>query len=166
VAFRVAQTSDDRFDEAFAVLHDVAVWLETLGRRQRITAITRDRYAEWQSKGQNHVVLDGSTVAGIFTVCEEQLTDWLESVPNTPLPFLRALATHPHYRGQGVGAIATQHAIRQVAPEVLYLDCVSDFLPSYYTSVGFHEVARQVRSYSDGDYDITLMASHKERVAK
>ena len=159
MALHVERTTDARFDEAFDLLSAVGKWLEAKGRRQRISATTQETYARWQAAEQNYVVLDDTTIVGIFTVCDEILNDWLDFVPNTPVPFLRALATHPDYRGCGVGSAGIAAAINMVAPRPLYLDCVSDFLPDYYAANGFQEVARQVRTYPDGDYDITLMVS-------
>ena len=44
-------------------------------------------------------------------------------------------------------------------PEPLYADCVSDFLPGYYESLGFETLARQTRYYlgEQQPFDITLL---------
>lgn len=153
----VKPTSDDQFSAAFAVLRAAAGWLEEQGRRQRISATTVETYRAWQQAGHNFVATDGDRIVGVFTVCREVLRDWPTVAPAHPVPFLRALAIHPEYRGQDVGALAVRSALDMVAPEALYLDCVSGFLPTYYARLGFEIVHRQTREYPDGDYDITLM---------
>ena len=128
------------------------------GRQQRIAHTTRERYQSWQSAGWNHVVLHEDTIVGVFTLCVEPLTDWL-SAPRHPVPFLRALATDPDWRGCGVGAFGIRSAIELAAPEPVWLDCVSDFLPGYYQQHGFHQIDRRDIRTDDGDYDVCLMCS-------
>lgn len=153
----VQRTRNDQFDEAYGLLEQVGQWLQSLGRRQRVSRITRETYAAWQADECNYVVLDGHTIAGILTLRTEQLLDWPEV--SGGVPFLRALATHPLYRGRGVGRAGVEFAIDKAAPDALYLDCVSDFLPDYYASVGFEPIGRRVIEEPDGRWDITLMRS-------
>ena len=153
----VRRTTDGEFSDAFAVLQSVAQWLRAKGRRQRISATTLETYSKWQEAGQNYAVIEGQTIVGVFTLCHEVLTDWPDVAPPHAVPFLRALATHPDHRGKGVGALALESAGELSGSEPLYLDCVSDFLPTYYSLHGFEPVQRQQRTYPDGDYDITLM---------
>ena len=106
----------------------------------------------------NWGVFDGDALGAIFTVVCEPLADWPDVGITGSVPWLRALAVGPDHRGTGLGGIAVRAALDLVdARERLYLDCVSDFLPGYYAEHGFEHVARQVRTYPDGDYDITLM---------
>lgn len=156
---RVQPTTTHQFEEAFGVLQSVAKWLQAKGRRQRISATTVKTYATWQAAGLNYVVLDAGAIVGVFTLCHEVLIDWPGVAPTHPVPFLRALATHPDHGGKGVGAMAIESALELAGSEPLYLDCVSDFLPSFYSQHGFKPIQRQVRTYPDGDYDITLMKS-------
>ena len=153
----VRQTTDREFKNAFAVLQSVAQWLKAKGRRQRISATTLETYSKWQEAGRNYAVIEGQTIVGVFTLCHEVLSDWPDVAPPHAVPFLRALATQPDHRGKGVGALALESADELSGSEPLYLDCVSDFLPTYYSQHGFEPVQRQQRTYSDGDYDITLM---------
>ena len=109
--------------------------------------------------GANYLVTDGTTRVGVFTVVRESLQDWPMIAVTDPVPWLRALATHPDHRGSHVGRVAIRAAIEAARPSpFLYLDCVSGFLPEYYASNGFELVAQQIRSYPDeGSLDITLM---------
>ena len=162
----VRQTTDQEFDDAFAVLQSVANWLQAKGRRQRISATTLETYAAWQAAGQNYAVLEDQTIVGVFTLCYEVLTDWPNVAPSHTVPFLRALATHPDHQGKGVGVLALKSAGELSGSEPLYLDCVSDFLPTYYSQHGFEPVQRQQRTYSDGDYDITLMVRTSQATSR
>ena len=101
--------------------------------------------------------VDGE-LAAIFTLIEDDLRDWPSVAVAPPVLWLRALAVDPRYRGHQLGTYAIDAARRAAGPDTwLYLDCVSDFLPDYYARHGFEFMARQVRAFPDGDYDITLM---------
>lgn len=158
-ALTIEPVPDAEAAAAFDVLTEVSRWLVAKGRRQRIAGTTWATYRRWQSAGGNHLVRDGPRIAGIFSVVREPLDDWPMIDVEGPVRWLRALATHPDFRGRGVGARAVDAALRMLPPsELLYLDCVSDFLPAYYAAHGFETVGRQVRAYpGDGSYDITLM---------
>ncbi|MHC4992940.1 MAG: GNAT family N-acetyltransferase [Planctomycetota bacterium] len=160
---RIEPVHDDEVDTAFAVLHDVAAWLESRGRRQRISSTSLETYRRWQAEGGNYAVRAGDDWAGIFSVVHEPLRDWPLIPVDGEVPWLRALATHPDHRGRGVGAFAVAAALAMVpVGKMLWLDCVSDFLPDYYAGLGFETVARQVRDYpGDGAYDITLMRQRR-----
>lgn len=159
MTLRVQPVSDDVADTAFALLRAVGERLERDGRRQRISRTSRATYDRWQSARANHAVVDGSEIVGIFTLLREPLRDWPDLDIEQVVPFIRALATHPDHRGRGIGALAIRTALTMLEPgEPLYLDCVSDFLPGYYRSLGFETLARQMREYpDDGAFDITLL---------
>jgi len=150
----------NQVDEAFGVLRRVAKWLKEKGRRQRISKTSFATYQKWQEEGVNYLVLEGKQIAGVFSLPREPFAEW----PTLGIPgsvvWLRSLATDPAHRHKGVGACAIRSALQTVGPKnILYLDCVSDFLPDYYQSHGFEVVAEQSRSYPDEDspIDITLL---------
>lgn len=163
VELKTHPTTAPQFDAAFAVLKRVGAWLESKGRRQRIADTTRESYAAWQSDGCNHVVLCDDTIVGVFTLCRETLTTWEGVAPSHPVLFLRALATDPDWHGCGVGAFGIATAVELAAPEAVWLDCVSDFLPSYYEQQGFHRIDRRIvcsgEDQAQPQYDVTLMRS-------
>ena len=154
--FHVERVCDTDVEDAYDVLRVVAEWLKSLGRRQRISATSFDTYLRWQSAGANWIVREDADMAGVFTVIPETLDVWPSVTEEVPV--LRALATHPDWRGRGVGAFGIEAALEIARPhELLYLDCVSDFLPSYYAAHGFEKVARQDRTIDGEPWDITLM---------
>lgn len=155
--FEIRRTTDAQFDKAFAILSVVGAWLEARGRRQRVSLTSRDTYHNWQAERRNYVVTANGEIAGVFTICHESLADWPEVNAGRPVHFLRALATHPDYRGRGVGAAGVGFAVNTIAPAPMYLDCVSDFLPDYYAGLGFQAVGRRNKTSPDGTFDITLM---------
>jgi len=160
MSLRVRCVLDHEAEAAFAVLKRVSVWLEQLGRRQRIAKTTFDTYMLWQNSGVNYVVVDDLEIAGIFSLPYEPLTEWRTTLDiEEPVAWLRALATDPAHRRKGIGALAVSHALEVRSPAAIYLDCVSGFLPSYYGSLGFEVIGTQTRQYPDEDhiYDITLM---------
>lgn len=147
-------------EAAFSVIKRVAVWLAQKDRRQRIANTDFDTYMRWQDDKVNYVVLDGKEIAGVFSLPRERFDEWSMVDVKEPVVWLRALATDPAHQKKGVGAFAVNEALNLIAsPEPLYLDCVSDFLPGYYESLGFETIARQTRRYpgEDQPFDITLM---------
>lgn len=148
----------DETERAFSLLQTVARWLDARGRRQRIAATSWETYLRWQACGGNWGLFDEDDLVAIFTVIREPLHDWPDVTAGGTVPWLRALAVDPDRRGDGLGTRAVLAALELAGTdEHLYLDCVSDFLPDYYARQGFEHVARQVRRYPDGTYDITLM---------
>lgn len=159
MSLRVRKVIEHETESTFRVLKRVAAWLEEQGRRQRIAKTQFTTYRMWQKKGVNYVVLDEDQIAGVFSLPCEPPREWSAMNIKNPVIWLRSLATDPAHRGKGVGAFAVNYAIESVSPAPLYLDCVSGFLPTYYTSLGFKIVASQVHTYPDEPhaYDITLM---------
>lgn len=160
-----AKLPDDRVLEAFEVLKEVATWIESQGRRQRISKTKLEDYQQWQSEGANYIVLSGSEtesksdakIAGLVTLRREPLSDWPELAELGPVWMLRGLATHPRFRHNGVGKLAVNESVRLVS-ENIYLDCVSQFLPEYYGSLGFEVIDQQTKAFDDNEpLDITLM---------
>jgi GNAT superfamily N-acetyltransferase len=157
---RIRRVVGHETEATFDVLKKVAVWLEQKGRRQRIAKTTFDTYMMWQEDDANYVVLDRVEIVGVFSLPRERLNDWPMADIEEPVVWLRALATDPAHQKKGVGAFAVKEALKLVAsPEPLYLDCVSDFLPGYYESLGFETIASQARRYAGEDqpFDITLL---------
>ena len=155
-----ARLPDARVDESFGVLQLAADWLKQHGRKQRIARTSIDTYRSWQSEKANFVVMDGPAIVGLVTLRLEELTEWPGLAGTSAVQTLRALATHPDHRGRGVGALAVRGAIRQCPHGTpIYLDCVSGFLPGYYSQLGFEVVSRQQVTYPDNGetYDVTLM---------
>lgn len=158
---------DSRVAEAFGVLGIVGQWLESLGRRQRISKTTYDSYLQWQSEQANFVVTQEDKIIGLVTLRNEQLDDWPDHVRGPQL-MLRALATHPDHQGKGVGGFAIRETIAGPGKgQLIFLDCVSDSLPDYYATFGFVPVARQIKTFEDGEsFDITLMQFDAQAVGK
>ena len=152
--------SDDRVEEAFTLLQAVAKSIQAQGRRQRISKTSLDTYRRWQAEQANYAVTDSDEIIGLLTLRREPLVDWPDFLQLGPVWMLRALATHPDHGGEGVGVWAVPEAIKLCgAGELIYLDCVTEFLPGYYGQLGFKPIARQDRRYSADNetYDITLM---------
>ena len=150
---------DSRVEESFAVLDRVAHWIQEQGRRQRISKITLPTYRQWQSERANYVVTDNDQIVGLVTLRHELLEEWPDFWSLGSVPMLRALATHPDHRGKSIGGFAIGEAAKLcVECSAIYLDCISEFLPSYYALLGFVAIAEQRRNYPNDDpYDITLM---------
>ncbi len=159
IHLRTQPTSPSQFDAAFGVLGRVGKWLERKGRHQRIGLTSRSTYESWQAAGWNHVVLHDQTIVGVFSLCRVTLTDWQNSAPTHPVMFLRALAADPDWRGCGVGAFGVAAAVELASPQAVWLDCVSDFLPDYYSRLGFHRINRRMILAGDQEYDVSLMCS-------
>lgn len=158
MSFEFSSLDESRTHEAFEVLRCVGNWLDSRGIRQRISQTTIESYLQWQSEQANYVVSEGRQVIGLITIRQERLEDWPRFLDLGPVTMLRALATHPDFQGRGVGAFAIQQSLRRFNVQPIFLDCVSDTLPSYYARFGFESVDRQQKTYPDGDtYDITLM---------
>lgn len=156
----IRRVNSAEVDEAVQILHRVREWLEQHGRRQRIAHTTLEVYLQWQAHEANYAVFEGADLVGIFSLPSESLTEWPSVRVPQPVTWLRALATDPAHRGKGIGAFAVKSALRIAGPSnPVYLDCVSDFLPGYYTSLGFEPVTQQIRRYPSDDepFDITLM---------
>lgn len=156
---KLSALEDSRVEEAFGVLKQVGDWLESHGRRQRISNTSFESYAQWQSEHANFVVTQANQIIGLVTLRSEHLDDWPDWSNLGPVLMLRALATHPDHQGRGVGAFAIRESINVVGTrKAIFLDCVSDSLPEYYAKFGFAPVGQQVKAYPDGEvYDITLM---------
>lgn len=153
-----------RVEEAFAVLRAVGDWLDSQGRRQRISNTTLETYRQWQSENANYIVTENESIIGLATIRLETLEDWPQFAQLGQVLMLRGLATHLDHRGTGVGAFAVRQSIKSCDQDAdVYLDCVSDFLPEYYAQLGFVSIARQQRDYPGSDpYDITLMRFRRE----
>ncbi len=159
MSFRIVQVTDRQVEEAFAVLQATAAWLAQRGSRQRIAKISLEKYRRWQAADVNYAVCRDDQIAGVFSLPVEDFADWPEFRSRGSAIWLRALATHPDFRGRDVGKRAVQWALRQAGEHhAVYLDCVSGFLPQYYGQLGFELLARQVCDYGvAGRFDITLM---------
>ncbi len=157
--FQVQPVANEKLEDAYNVLRATARWLQRRGQRQRISNTSLKAYLAWQSAAANFAVYAGETIAGVFSLPVEEFFDWPEYSNLGPAVWLRALATHPDFRGRQVGEFAVKSALDIVNPgEAVYLDCVSDFLPGYYSRLGFETLSRQIREYpGEGAYDITLM---------
>lgn len=164
MSYSFSRLPESRVEEAFAVLQRVAKSIEAKGRRQRISKTSLDTYRSWQAEQANYIVTKGDEIIGLITIRRELLVDWPEFVKLGPVWMVRALATHPDHRGKGVGAVAMREAINLCGgKESIYLDCVSEFLPSYYEQLGFTSIARQDQTCTDGKtYDISLMRYKSE----
>ena len=146
-------------EQGFALLMETAKWLEQKGKRQRIAKTPFATYEAWQEAGVNHGVFSEGQLVGIYSLPEEAFVDWPDFQELGKQIWLRALATHPNFRGKQVGETGISEALKQVGDRSLYLDCVSGFLPGYYQKRGFKILAEQEREYpGDGTYQITLMA--------
>ena len=152
---RYGLVSNDQVEQAFGVLAATAQWLKSRGRKQRISETTLETYQSWQRDSANYAVWQADQIVGVFSLPFEDFLDWTEF--DKSALWLRALATHPDFRGQAVGEFAVRSACQLAEGKPIYLDCVSDFLPGYYQNLGFQIVGRQIKKYPDGEYDITLM---------
>ncbi len=159
MSFVFSQLLDSRVEEAFALLHLVAKSIQSQGRSQRISKTSLDTYRNWQAEKANYIVTEDDQIIGLLTCRRELLEHWPDFIDLGPIWMLRAIATHPDHGGKGVGTLAVSEAVKRCGVgEPTYLDCVSEFLPSYYQKLGFEPIGQQVRSYPDGEsYDITLM---------
>ena len=159
MSFAFLPLEDSRLDESFDLLNRVARWLERQGRKQRIAQVTLPTYQQWQSERTNYVVMENDQIVGIATLRKERLDEWPEFQSLGPVYLIRALATHPDHRGKGIGEFAVNEAIKCCTNQShIYLDCVNDFLPSYYMGLGFEVIAQQHRLYSNNDsFSIVLM---------
>lgn len=151
------RVEDSNIAAAFAVLKRVGEWIESQGRRQRISKTTFETYQKWQADNANFSVTEDDQIVGLATLSREPLDEWPGYAELGPQRMIRALATHPDHQGKKIGPFAVAEALRRCRPEAVYLDCVSEFLPQYYAQLGFYSIARQQRTYDDGEYDITLM---------
>ena len=159
MTLKLSRLDDSRVDESFEVLNQVAKWIQSQGRRQRIANTTLEVYRKWQSEKSNFIVTEDDKIVGIVTLRTETLVDWPDQVAIGPIQMIRALATHPEHRGKGIGEFAMREVILQSANgNPVYLDCVSGFLPEYYANLGFSVVQEQIRDYGEeGSFPITLM---------
>lgn len=154
---------DSRLQDGFSLLKRIGDWLESNGRRQRISQTTLETYEQWQAEQANFFVTQTNDVqaeiVGIVTLRYEVLEQWPRFVDLGPVPMIRGLATDPDHRGKGVGTFAMKHVLETCPPNAwVFLDCVSDFLPDYYAELGFQNVDQQVLEFpGDGHYNVTLM---------
>lgn len=150
---------DSQVADAYALIGLAANWLRRHGRKQRVANITLQNYRQWQTERANYVVTENQQIVGIVTLLEEQLDEWPEFRSLGAVNMMRALVTHPDHRQKGIGRFAVNEVIKRCADKPsVYLDCVNDFLPAYYSQLGFEVVAQQQRRYpNDDSYDIVLM---------
>ena len=146
---------------AFRVLERTAQWLEETGKKQRIAATTFQTYLNWQADNANFQVKFAERIVGVFSLPTEPLKDWPEISVDGPVLWLRALATDPEFRRQNVGSEAIQYAIKVAKQRPLFLDCVSGFLPSYYSQQGF----KLLRQKEVDGFEINLFKFSREEAA-
>jgi predicted N-acetyltransferase YhbS len=159
MSFGFSLLDDSQVEAAFAVLQRVGRWNRSQGRHQRISNMTLAVYQQWQSEHANHIVTEGNQIVGLVTLRRESLDDWPDYALLGKVLMLRGLATDPEHRHRGVGAFAVRRAVQLGDErEDIYLDCVSNFLPDYYETLGFEKIDRQILSDPiDDGLDITLM---------
>ncbi len=157
--YSVTQVARDQMDRAYRIIAKTGEWLQQSGRRQRISSTTMETYRRWQNTGSNYVVVRGDQFVGTFSLVSEPLSDWPQLEMTGNVIWLRALATDPDFRGQGVGKYAIQSALQIIGNEnPLYLDCVSGFLPNYYMNHGFELIAEQtIEWHESGQMQISLL---------
>lgn len=150
----VQPVTAETFEASWRVLTAAVAWVKSEGRRQRISNLTRQTYMNWQQQAVNFSVWKGEFIAGVFSLPVEPLLDWPSHDTGQAAIWLRALATHPDFRGIGVGRFAIEFALNRIGVGTgLYLDCVDGFLPGYYQEMGFDYLDEQ---RTDG-YEIVLM---------
>lgn len=155
---RVEPVCDKDRERAFEVIRAAGRWLQSRGLRQRIGQTCPVTWLDWQRSGANFAVYRESDPVGVFSLPRAAVCDW-PGYDDRPVCWLRALATHPRWRGKGIGTMAVRAALARTRPgQVLYLDCVSGFLPGYYGRFGFQVLDRQPLPVpGEPPLDITLM---------
>lgn len=150
---------DSQLEEAYGLLQRVFAHLKVRGRRQRISKTTWETYSRWQLEKANYGVHESGALVGLVTLRYEVLDDWPDYRPLGSVRMIRALATHPDHLGQGVGAFTVAGAVSRCdRREEIFLDCVSDFLPGYYRTLGFEQVCETERNWpGEPPFSISLM---------
>ncbi len=159
--FQFKRIDDNYVEDGYHVLAKVGKWLESEGRRQRISKISMETYQGWQLENANYAISNDKQIVGVVSIRSEVLQDWPNRKGLGKVSVMRGLATDPDFQGLGIGKFAINCAIElcSITDSTLYLDCVSDSLPRYYEGHGFRAIDQQVRTYEDGEtYDITLMS--------
>ena len=150
----VQPVTAETLEASWNVLTDAVAWTKSQGRRQRISNITIQNYMNWQSRAVNFAVWREGCIAGVFSLPTQSFQSWPSHDTGKPVVWLRALATHPDFRGIGIGRFAIQCALVRIGCGTnLYLDCVAGFLPGYYQEMGFEFLDEQ---RTDG-FKIVLM---------
>lgn len=150
--------NDERITDAYAVLKLVGKAIEAAGRRQRISKLTFETYEQWHHERANYIVTLENAIVGLVTLRRETLQGWSDVEDCEDAWMLRALATHPDYQGKGIGSFAVRRAVQSLdTNQIVYLDCVSAYLPGFYKRLGFDEISQQPRLFDGAEYDVTLM---------
>ena len=139
---KFAALGSQQFERAIQLLNEVGKWNRSKGRHQRISDLSPETYAQWQSERSNFGISESGRLVGVVTLRKEQLLDWPEYLSKGEVWMLRALATHPDFRHRGIGEFAIANVKKMVAVgDSIFLDCVNEFLPTYYQSHGFEVIA-------------------------
>ena len=147
---------EDEFDAAYSIVCERTRWLLDRGLRQWPRPPAESVYYREFSAGQIYALAVDDRPAVVLSLMRYSTRRWHQQVGTEPLWWLCTLASALDFRGQGLGARAVEEAATYLAglgAEDLYLDCIvhsGDFLPRYYATMGFDELARRTVSRPDG----------------
>jgi N-acetylglutamate synthase-like GNAT family acetyltransferase len=153
--------TDSELDEAYAVICDAVEWLNAKDIQQWPSPIPRRSYERMQARGQNYALFCEGRIAVVLSLAPGRNPHW-KGVVDEEVTWLRTVATGQDARGTGAGREALAAAACEVAAAgatELYVDCVygDGFLPRYYESVGFEQLARREITYLTGTFDMVLL---------
>lgn len=161
-SYRFRRLKDEDFAAAYAIVVEVADWLQSRGIRQAQPPLPREVYAQRQARGENFGLFVGSELAAVVSLMEHRPDYWAEHLPSTPYKWLATLASARKFKGQKLGEVAigeAEHYLILDGIPLLYLDCAfgSGALPDFYVFLGYETVARKDLTFPGGQVDSVLL---------
>ncbi len=143
------QISDkSEIETAYSIICERTKWLNARKIKQWTEPLPRAEFDQRQAKGENYGLFQDNKLAAFLSLLNYPNPYWKDELGMIPECWLETLATALDFSGQEIGKKAVMKAINCLQGQGqsrLFLDCVklNNFLPNYYSEVGFKKVGEK-----------------------
>ena len=130
-------------EEAHQLIGSVTSWLKAKNIQQWDRALPLSLFANWVAEESAYGVFESDELLALFVLRRKDLSEY-DCDDNHHVLWLSTVCVHRSYAGQGLGKTIMDF-VKSIADEDVFLDCADfkGFLPQYYTTYGFVELARK-----------------------
>ncbi len=159
--FRKVEPSE--LDTAYSIHCETVDWLLAKGVRQWTRPVPKDIFESRQKQNELFCLDTDKTIVAVVSIAIRSSGNWENELGPGKFLFLSTLSTGNAFRGKEYGKFLLEMTIQHIEVEPtkdeIYLDCVvgSGFLPNFYRTFGFIDVARKNIEYPSGIFDMLLM---------
>ena len=152
---------NDEVYEGYQVICDAVFWLLSKGIKQWPRPIPFRLYEKWHRRGYNYGSFSGGEISLVLTAIPMNPPLWKSYLPDEPVTWLRMITLASPLHHEGLGKILLFDALRffkEAGVKEVFLECAceNEFLPNFYSFLGFEQVARGKKKCLAGIFDTAL----------